>query len=96
MPAATQGQQQSQQPNTLGIWGDDIGTWNISHNSRGMMGYMTPSSDRIAKEGVAFVERVTDPGPPGLRTRTRTHRHVRQRRQAVGRAAHILPGSVSG
>jgi hypothetical protein len=28
-------------PNILVIWGDDIGTWNISHNSRGMMGYQT-------------------------------------------------------
>ena len=24
-------------PNILVIWGDDIGTWNISHNNRGMM-----------------------------------------------------------
>ena len=38
------------------IWGDDIGTWNISHNNRGMMGYMTPNIDRIAKEGVAFTD----------------------------------------
>jgi hypothetical protein len=41
------------QPNILVIWGDDIGTWNISHNNRGMMGYQTPNIDRIAKEGVA-------------------------------------------
>jgi hypothetical protein len=33
----------SQKPNILVIWGDDIGTSNISHNSRGMMGYMTPN-----------------------------------------------------
>jgi hypothetical protein len=26
-------------PNMLVIWGEDIGTWNISHNSRGMLGY---------------------------------------------------------
>ena len=26
-------------PNILIIWGDDIGTWNISYNNRGMMGY---------------------------------------------------------
>ena len=39
-------------PNILVIWGDDIGTWNISHNNRGMMGYQTPNIDRIAKEGV--------------------------------------------
>ena len=26
-------------PNILCLWGDDIGTWNISYNNRGMMGY---------------------------------------------------------
>ncbi len=49
-------QAQEKKPNILVIWGDDIGTWNISHNSRGMMGYMTPNIDRIAKEGVAFTD----------------------------------------
>lgn len=44
------------QPNILVIWGDDIGTWNISHNNRGMMGYMTPNIDRIAQEGIAFTD----------------------------------------
>lgn len=43
-------------PNILVIWGDDIGTWNISHNNRGMMGYSTPNIDRIAKEGVSFTD----------------------------------------
>jgi arylsulfatase A-like enzyme len=43
-------------PNVLVIWGDDIGTWNISHNNRGMMGYSTPNIDRIAREGVAFTD----------------------------------------
>src|SRR5262245_55955265 len=43
-------------PNVLVIWGDDIGTWNISFNSRGMMGYTTPNIDRIAKEGVSFTD----------------------------------------
>ncbi|MCE9552726.1 MAG: arylsulfatase [Planctomycetes bacterium] len=43
-------------PNILVIWGDDIGTWNISHNNRGMMGYKTPNIDRIAREGVAFTD----------------------------------------
>ena len=47
---------QDQKPNILVIWGDDIGTWNISHNNRGMMGYQTPNIDRIAKEGVAFTD----------------------------------------
>jgi arylsulfatase A-like enzyme len=47
---------QSSKPNILVVWGDDIGTWNISHNNRGMMGYKTPNIDRIASEGVAFTD----------------------------------------
>jgi arylsulfatase len=47
---------QDAKPNILVIWGDDIGIWNISHNSRGMMGYETPNIDRIAKEGIAFTD----------------------------------------
>ena len=47
---------QQSKPNILVIWGDDIGTWNISHNNRGMMGYKTPNIDRIASEGVAFTD----------------------------------------
>jgi arylsulfatase len=43
-------------PNILVIWGDDIGTWNISHNNRGMMGYQTPNIDRIAREGISFTD----------------------------------------
>lgn len=43
-------------PNILVIWGDDIGTWNISHNNRGMMGYRTPNIDRIAREGLSFTD----------------------------------------
>jgi arylsulfatase len=45
-----------QKPNILVIWGDDIGTWNISFNSRGMMGYQTPNIDRLAREGVSFTD----------------------------------------
>ncbi|WP_009961364.1 arylsulfatase [Verrucomicrobium spinosum] len=47
---------QAKKPNILVIWGDDIGTWNISHNNRGMMGYQTPNIDRIAKEGLSFTD----------------------------------------
>ena len=43
-------------PNILVIWGDDIGTWNVSHTSRGMMGYRTPNIDRIAREGISFTD----------------------------------------
>jgi arylsulfatase len=48
--------QKEKKPNILVIWGDDIGTWNISHNNRGMMGYKTPNIDRVAKEGVGFTD----------------------------------------
>jgi arylsulfatase len=48
--------QKDKKPNILVIWGDDIGTWNISHNNRGMMGYKTPNIDRIAKEGLSFTD----------------------------------------
>lgn len=53
---ATQVSAQDAKPNILVLWGDDIGTWNISHNNRGMMGYQTPNIDRIADEGVAFTD----------------------------------------
>ena len=43
-------------PNILVLWGDDIGTWNISHNNRGMMGYKTPNIDRLAREGISFTD----------------------------------------
>ncbi|ASP87372.1 MULTISPECIES: arylsulfatase [Sinorhizobium] len=66
-PARAQAQTQTQtqapaagapanRPNILVIWGDDIGTWNISHNNRGMMGYRTPNIDRIAQEGLSFTD----------------------------------------
>jgi arylsulfatase len=43
-------------PNILIIWGDDIGYWNISAYSKGMMGYKTPNIDRIANEGTTFTD----------------------------------------
>ena len=46
----------AKQPNILILWGDDIGIWNISHFSNGMMGYRTPNIDRVAKEGVTFTD----------------------------------------
>jgi len=47
---------QGKKPNILVIWGDDIGTWNISQRNLGMMGYRTPNIDRIAREGIAFTD----------------------------------------
>ncbi len=43
-------------PNILVIFGDDIGYWNISRYSLGMMGVPTPNIDRIASEGMVFTD----------------------------------------
>jgi arylsulfatase len=43
-------------PNILVIWGDDIGIWNLSCYSGGMMGYRTPNIDRLANEGMRFTD----------------------------------------
>jgi arylsulfatase len=46
----------AKQPNILILWGDDIGWWNLSINSRGQMGYRTPNIDRVGNEGVVFTD----------------------------------------
>ena len=46
----------TKKPNILILWGDDVGWWNISYNSRGQMGYRTPNIDRVGNEGVAFTD----------------------------------------
>jgi arylsulfatase A-like enzyme len=46
----------AKKPNILILWGDDIGIWNISKFSNGMMGYRTPNIDRVANEGVLFTD----------------------------------------
>ncbi len=43
-------------PNILVIWGDDIGSFNISAYNQGMMGYRTPNIDSIAKNGALFTD----------------------------------------
>ncbi|MCH4896051.1 arylsulfatase [Marinilabiliaceae bacterium JC040] len=45
-----------EKPNILVIFGDDIGLYNISAYSDGIMGYHTPNIDRIAKEGMRFTD----------------------------------------
>ncbi|HEY0335106.1 MAG TPA: arylsulfatase [Stenotrophomonas sp.] len=43
-------------PNILLIMGDDIGWFNVSAYNMGIMGYRTPSIDRIGKEGAVFTD----------------------------------------
>jgi arylsulfatase len=47
---------QSDKPNILVIWGDDVGQSNISAYTRGVMGYQTPNIDRVANEGMIFTD----------------------------------------
>lgn len=43
-------------PNILVIWGDDVGIWDVSAYHRGMMGGSTPNIDRIASDGMTFMD----------------------------------------
>ena len=43
-------------PNILVICGDDIGITNLSCYSDGLMGYRTPTIDRVANEGMRFTD----------------------------------------
>ncbi|MFO1100028.1 MAG: arylsulfatase [Xanthobacteraceae bacterium] len=47
---------ESARPNIVFIMGDDIGIWNISAYSRGMMAGRTPNIDKIAAEGAIFTD----------------------------------------
>jgi len=49
-------QAQQTRPNILVIFGDDIGQSNISAYTHGLMGYKTPSIDRVAREGMIFTD----------------------------------------
>jgi len=43
-------------PNILVIFGDDVGQTNISAYADGIVGYRTPNIDRIADEGLRFID----------------------------------------
>jgi arylsulfatase len=55
-PAAAAPAQGGKKPNIVIIWGDDVGQSNISAYSMGVMGYRTPSIDRIARQGMIFTD----------------------------------------
>jgi arylsulfatase A-like enzyme len=55
-PASQPAAKQSNKPNILVIFGDDIGQSNISAYTRGLVGYTTPNIDRIANEGMLFTD----------------------------------------
>ena len=47
---------QSKKPNILVIMSDDVGITNVSAYGEGLVGYKTPNIDRIANEGVRFID----------------------------------------
>ncbi|MFN0066895.1 MAG: hypothetical protein ACKVYV_04575 [Limisphaerales bacterium] len=38
------------------LWGDEIGIWSVSQNSRVMMRHQTPGIDHLVREGLAFAD----------------------------------------
>jgi arylsulfatase A-like enzyme len=55
-PLVTDAAAQNAKPNIVFIMGDDIGIWNISAYSRGMMAGRTPNIDKLAAEGALFTD----------------------------------------
>ncbi|UFX06570.1 arylsulfatase (plasmid) [Sinorhizobium medicae WSM1115] len=49
-------QDAAEKPNILVIFGDDVGQFNLSTYSFGLVGYKTPNIDRIADEGMKFTD----------------------------------------
>ena len=82
----------AERPNILVIWGDDIGIWNISKYSHGLMGYPTPNIDRIANEGMLFTDYYGEQSCTAGRSAFITGQHpVRTGLTKVG-----IPGSELG
>lgn len=51
---------QANKPNIVVIFGDDIGYWNVSAYSHGIIGW-TPNIDSIAKNGILFTDHYGQP-----------------------------------
>lgn len=79
-------------PNILIIWGDDVGIWNISAYHRGMMGGSTPNIDRIASEGMLFMDHYAQASCTAGRAAFITGQYPLR----VGLATVGLPGAPQG
>jgi arylsulfatase A-like enzyme len=74
--AVASAQAQTGKPNILVLWGDDIGTANVSAYSDGLMGYETPNIDRLAKEGLRFLHYYGEQSCTAGRSAFLTGQHV--------------------
>jgi len=84
--------QEAKRPNILVIWGDDVGMWNIGAYHRGMMCCETPNIDRIAKDGMLFMDHYAQASCTAGRAAFITGQHPLR----VGLATVGLPGSPLG
>ncbi len=90
--AQTSKPQSAGKPNILIIWGDDVGMYNISAYHRGLMGGSTPNIDRIAKEGMLFVDHYAQASCTAGRAAFITGQYPIR----VGLSTVGLPGSPGG
>jgi arylsulfatase A-like enzyme len=88
----TAGAAQDKKPNVLVIWGDDIGLTNISAYSDGLMGYTTPNIDRIANEGVRFLQYYGEQSCTAGRSAFLTGQHIMR----TGLSKVGFPGAPMG
>jgi arylsulfatase len=79
-------------PNILVIWGDDIGITNISAYSDGLMGYTTPNIDRIANEGLRFLQYYGEQSCTAGRSAFLTGQHIMR----TGLSKVGFPGAPMG
>ena len=84
--------QETERPNILVIWGDDVGMWNISAYHRGMQCCDTPNIDRIADEGMLFMDHYAQASCTAGRAAFITGQNPLR----VGLATVGLPGAPQG
>ncbi|AWI85886.1 arylsulfatase [Alloyangia pacifica] len=84
--------QEADRPNILVIWGDDVGMYNISAYHRGLMGGSTPNIDRIADDGMLFMDHYAHPSCTAGRSAFITGQYPIR----VGLATVGLPGAEQG
>lgn len=83
---------ETKNPNILIIWGDDVGMYNISAYHRGLMGGSTPNIDRIADQGMLFMDHYAQASCTAGRAAFITGQYPIR----VGLATVGLPGAEQG
>ncbi|MGL4318959.1 MAG: arylsulfatase [Pseudomonas sp.] len=82
----------AKRPNILVIWGDDVGMYNLSAYHRGLMGGSTPNIDRIADQGMLFLDHYAQASCTAGRAAFITGQYPIR----VGLASVGLPGAEQG